>query len=134
MTKCEFCDLLEKETPLKILDLCSSIAVLNRDQFFRGRVLVIYKSHIEDLTQLTDKERALFIEDLARVAAALKKAFNPPKLNYAILGNVVSHLHWHIIPRYKNDPNWGRPPWPHGSRYLEQVEYEKVIKDIKEHL
>lgn len=135
MKKCEFCELLSKEeNSLKISDLVSSVAVLNRDQFFLGRVLIIYKSHVEDLTQLSEKERAMFIEDLTRIALAVKKAFNPDKLNYAILGNVVSHLHWHVIPRYKNDPNWGTPPWPHGRKYLDQEQYEKLKKRIRKFL
>ena len=135
MKKCEFCELLsEKENSLKISEISSSVAVLNRDQLFLGRVLVIHKSHVEDLSELTEKERALSIEDLTKIASAVKKAFNPDTLNYAILGTVVSHLHWHVIPRYKNDPNWGGPPWPHGRKYLDQEQYEKLKKRIREFL
>ncbi len=46
---------------------------------------------------------------MADVAEAVFRAFEPRKLNYELLGNSVTHLHWHIFPRYDSDPN---PRWP----------------------
>ncbi|MGH8886560.1 MAG: HIT family protein [Egibacteraceae bacterium] len=46
------------------------------------------------------------------IARAIQSAFECARMNYAILGNEVAHVHWHLIPRYTTDPNWGRPPWP----------------------
>jgi len=43
------------------------------------------------------------------LAEAVYKAFLPRKLNYELLGNSEAHLHWHIFPRYQNDPI---PQWP----------------------
>jgi diadenosine tetraphosphate (Ap4A) HIT family hydrolase len=45
------------------------------------------------------------------VAEAVYKVFNPVKLNYELLGNTDSHMHWHFFPRYKDDPNPEHPTW-----------------------
>jgi diadenosine tetraphosphate (Ap4A) HIT family hydrolase len=45
------------------------------------------------------------------VAKAIEETFNPLKLNYELLGNQVPHLHWHLFPRYKNDPETLMPVW-----------------------
>jgi diadenosine tetraphosphate (Ap4A) HIT family hydrolase len=44
-------------------------------------------------------------------AEAVFKAFKPSKLNYELLGNKDKHMHWHLYPRYKNDPDPKRPIW-----------------------
>ena len=51
------------------------------------------------------------------VAAALHRAFNPTKINYELLGNMVPHMHWHVVPRFTTDPLWPRPIWsePHAA-------------------
>ena len=46
---------------------------------------------------------------MAQVAEAVFRAFAPRKLNYELLGNSEAHLHWHLFPRYADDPN---PLWP----------------------
>jgi diadenosine tetraphosphate (Ap4A) HIT family hydrolase len=73
---------------------------------------------------------------MSRVAAALAKALNPDKMNYELLGNGMPHLHWHLVPRYKTDPMWGRPIWT-GSRLrkmLAREEYESLVKQLQSRL
>lgn len=48
---------------------------------------------------------------MAQVAKAVYFAFHPDKLNYELLGNGDPHMHWHIFPRYKTDPNFKSPVW-----------------------
>jgi len=50
-----------------------------------------------------------FLEDMAKAAEAVYGAFQPQKLNYELLGNLDSHMHWHIFPRYANDPDPKNP-------------------------
>lgn len=47
-----------------------------------------------------------------RVATALDKAFHPDKMNYVLLGNMLPHMRWHLIPRYETDSFWGGPIGP----------------------
>lgn len=94
------------------------------------------KWHMEELYQLADKERKTFLEDMSKVARGLSEVFRPDKMNYELLGNGMPHLHWHLIPRYKTDPFWGRPIWA-GSRRrkrLSREEYDSVVKSLREAL
>jgi diadenosine tetraphosphate (Ap4A) HIT family hydrolase len=64
---------------------------------------------VPELHDLEPGVRSLFLNEMALVAEAVYRAFSPRKLNYELLGNSVSHLHWHIFPRHEDDPN---PQWP----------------------
>jgi diadenosine tetraphosphate (Ap4A) HIT family hydrolase len=138
MKNCEFCRVIEKEDSSEskylagsIIKLLSSIAVLDKNQFYKGKFVVIFKRHVEDFADLTEDERKKFTDDMIKIAHAIKKILNPDRMNYATLGNIIPHLHWHVIPRYKNDTNWGKPPWPHGEYYLSDKEVKKLINSIK---
>ena len=135
---CEFCQVIEKKDSSKssvligsIIKLPSSIAVLFKNQSYKGRFVVIYNEHIDDFSDLSENERIQFTNDMIKIANAVKKVFNPDRMNYATFGNVIPHLHWHVIPRYKTDPNWGTPPWPHGEYYISDKEVNKIVDSIK---
>jgi diadenosine tetraphosphate (Ap4A) HIT family hydrolase len=55
--------------------------------------------------------RARFLVEMSLVAEVVHKTFRPRKMNYELLGNVVPHLHWHLLPRYAEDPNPKGPIW-----------------------
>lgn len=105
---------------------------LNPDQLFKGYSFVTLKWHAEELYQLTDKERKSFLDDMSIVADALAKALKPDKMNYELLGNGVPHMHWHIVPRYRSDPMWGRPIWSgnRGKKRLTQEDYSHLLTEI----
>lgn len=48
---------------------------------------------------------------MSEVASAVFHAFQPAKLNYELLGNTDEHMHWHLFPRYKTDPEPQKPVW-----------------------
>jgi diadenosine tetraphosphate (Ap4A) HIT family hydrolase len=77
-----------------------------------------------------------FTRDVARAAAALQRAFEPDKINYAIYGDLVPHLHYHIVPKYRNGPGWGEPfaLHPPAQNYLAEEGYREIIGAIKAHL
>src|SRR5207245_1634902 len=89
----------------KIQDLPASIAILAPDQYYRGYTLVVSKTHATELYHLDERESTQYFRDMLRVAAAVAAAFRPRKMNYEVLGNTVAHLHWHLFPRYDEDPN-----------------------------
>ena len=59
-----------------------SRAFLFKEQTYRGRCLVAYNGHVNDLNELSDEERNNFMADVAQVTRAMQKAFNPEKINY----------------------------------------------------
>lgn len=86
-----------------VRELQSGYIVLCDFQYFYGYTLFLSKTHTDELYKLKKEEKNLFLEEMAIVAEAVIKAFKPKKLNYELLGNSDSHLHWHLIPRYGKD-------------------------------
>lgn len=85
---------------------------LPHNQTYRGHgILVFDPRHVTRLDQLTSIEWQSYASDLHRVARAIVGVCNPDHLNVESLGNVMPHLHWHVIPRYKNDGRWRQPIW-----------------------
>jgi diadenosine tetraphosphate (Ap4A) HIT family hydrolase len=124
----------EKNNPRFLADLKVSTAFLYTNQNYYGRTVVIFKEHVEDLLELSKKEVNEFVSDMKIIAKAIQKSIKPDKLNYAILGNRISHLHWQIIPRYKDDGNWGKAPWPKEERKLSGNEYKEIAEKIRDNV
>ena len=77
---------------IEIAQLSVSRVFLFKEQTYRGRCLVAYKDHVNDLNELSDEERNAFMADVARVTRAMQKAFNPEKINYGAYSDKLSHL------------------------------------------
>jgi len=119
-----------------LCDLSSSIAFVNLDQSYAGRSLVVLKkSHYEDPLDVPEEEFSAIVGEVRRLARAVQRALASPRINYAILGNEVPHVHWHVIPRYPDDPNWGHPPWPIKERKrLTAAGYRQLAQWIRKFL
>jgi diadenosine tetraphosphate (Ap4A) HIT family hydrolase len=76
------------------------------------------------------------MEEVSRVAGALFTLFRPDKINYELLGNMVPHIHWHVVPRHASEPLWPRPIWsePHCELLLSSEEYQERIRLIRQAL
>jgi diadenosine tetraphosphate (Ap4A) HIT family hydrolase len=76
------------------------------------------------------------MEAVSRVARALAEAYDAVKLNYELLGNLLPHIHWHLIPRRADDPIPRQPVWtlPHAPRALEPAERRARIEAIRARL
>ena len=133
---CWVCANLREPNHLIILESRTSVAKLNPDQLFQGYTFVTLKWHEEELHRLSTRDRKSFLGDMSLIGAAIGEAMKPDKMNYELLGNAQPHLHWHIVPRYKSDPMWGRPIWA-GSRRrtrLSQDAYADIVNKIKARL
>ncbi len=62
---------------------------------------MLYKDNITSLNDLYINERKQFLIDMTLVGDAIKKVYNPYKINYEILGNLDEFVHAHVFPRYK---------------------------------
>ena len=117
---------------IKICDLEVSQLSLFKEQSHPGRVIVAYKDHVSELVDITAEERAAFFEDVATAANAVHKVFQPDKVNYGAYGDGGCHLHFHLVPKYKDEFEWGTPfAMNPGKTYLTDAEYEDMIEKIK---
>lgn len=80
--------------------------LLYRNQTYLGRSIVFLRTRpLEDPLELTPEERdELWDLTLPRLAAALRQAFAPDRINYSHLANRTRHVHWHVVPRYEAEP------------------------------
>ena len=120
---------------IKICDLEVSQLILFKEQSHPGRVIVACKKHVDDITELTAEERAQYIEDINRVAVCIHKTFNPDKINFGAYGDTMHHLHFHLVPKYRDGFEWGGvfAMNPH-EKELSEAEYAELIEKIKKNL
>ena len=117
---------------IKICDLQVSQLILFKEQSHPGRVIVAYKDHVSELVDISDEERSLFFADVAHAANAIHKAFSPDKVNYGAYGDGGCHLHFHLVPKYKDAFEWGTPfAMNPGKTSLTEAEYDAMIEKIK---
>jgi len=88
-----------------------SVALLGPWQYYLGYCILASRTHATELNQLPEAERRAYLDEMCLLARAIEDCFHPHKLNYELLGNQVPHLHWHVIPRYKGDPELLQPAW-----------------------
>ena len=111
---CPFCGARPDESDAwsKVATLKVTTLYLQKIQTYRGHgVLVFDPRHATRLTELSADERHSLFDDLYAAQRAIERISSPEHVNVASLGNVVPHLHWHIIPRYVDDSRWGGPIW-----------------------
>jgi diadenosine tetraphosphate (Ap4A) HIT family hydrolase len=108
--------------------LCDAPAgtVLWRDDFCRvvradepdhpGFLRVILNAHVKEMTDLPPAGREALMRVVFAAETALREVMAPDKVNLASLGNVVPHLHWHVIPRFGDDPHFPNPVWGEKQR------------------
>jgi diadenosine tetraphosphate (Ap4A) HIT family hydrolase len=112
LAECEICGRIERltpENPYFVAEMKTGYVALGDHQTYRGYTVFVAKTCVAELHLLPRDERSLFLEEMATVAEAVFRAFEPRKLNYELLGNSVAHLHWHLYPRHADDPE---PTWP----------------------
>src|SRR5579859_5672200 len=119
-----------------VAELDTGYVVCGDFQFFRGYTLFLCKNHATELHELELEKRQRFLIEMSLVAESVFRGFHPKKLNYECLGNIEPHMHWHIFPRYTNDPSPGTSSWKidQDIRYNEQYRPSDTdlesIKDI----
>ena len=117
---------------IKICDLKVSQLILFKEQSHPGRVIVAYKDHVSELVDISAEDRAAFFEDVTTAAKAIHKAFHPDKVNYGAYGDGGCHLHFHLVPKYRDGFEWGTPFAMNPKQtYLTDAEYEEMIRRIK---
>lgn len=121
---------------IEIAPLQASTLYLFKEQTHRGRCVVAYRAHVNELFELPPTELALFMADVARAAQAMKRAFGPGKINYGAYSDKLPHLHFHLVPKYEGGEKWGAPfeMMPANKKLLSEAEYQSLIATIKAQL
>ena len=119
-----------------VCDLEASVLVLFKEQSHPGRCIVAYKDHVSELVNLSEAERDAFFADVARAAKAIHAAFHPDKVNYGAYGDTGCHLHFHLVPKYREDDfEWGGVfAMNPGRKTLSEAEYAEMIEKLKANL
>lgn len=81
------------------------------EPLYPGFLRLIWNSHVKEFSGLSKEHRYLCIDALVILEKFLLEDMKADKVNLASLGNVVPHLHWHVIPRFKDDPHFPAPVW-----------------------
>jgi diadenosine tetraphosphate (Ap4A) HIT family hydrolase len=83
---------------------------------YPGFLRVVLSTHAKEMTDLPAADQLTLMRVVFAAEAALREVMRPDKVNLASLGNVVPHLHWHVIPRFADDPHFPNPVWGRKAR------------------
>lgn len=117
---CLVCDRIkmikEGTNPYFVREMETGYVVIGDHQHFKGYTLFLYKEHKRELFDLEPDQKLKYLEGMSVVAQAAARAFHADKMNYELLGNGDTHLHWHLFPRkagdlgkYGQGPVWWLP-------------------------
>lgn len=100
-------------------NFCRVVRVADVD--YPGYCRVILQRHAVEMTDLSVAERQRLLGVVWVVESVLRTVFRPDKINLASFGNVVPHLHWHVIPRWCDDRHFPQPVWGTPQRVASPV-------------
>lgn len=112
---CLICERIEmikqKRNPYFVMELETGYVVIGDHQHFKGYTLFLCKQHVSELHDMPKDFKVKYLEEMSIVAEATYNAFKPEKMNYELLGNGDSHVHWHLFPRITGDTPQKGPVW-----------------------
>ncbi len=121
------------ELMIEVAPLGASTLYLFREQTHRGRCVVAYQRHVNELFELPDAELQAFMRDVTRAARAISSACQAAKINYGAYSDKLPHLHMHLVPKYVDGPSYGSTfeMMPAEKKLLGDTEYAALIAAIK---
>lgn len=138
---CLICDRIrmiqENTNPWFVKELDTGYVVIGDNQHFHGYTLFLCKEHRTELFQLDHGTKMRFLEEMSVVAQAVARAFGAEKMNYELLGNGDTHLHWHLFPRVNGDlENYGNkgkgPVWWYPREKMYSPDNRPSDQELKE--
>ena len=120
---------------IKIGELPASKVYLFKEQSHKGRCIVASKFHVSELVDLSEADRVAFMADVCKVSEAIHKRFSPAKVTYGAYGDTGCHLHFHLVPKYTGEFEWGGTFEMNPKRTtLSDAEYESLVASLKAEL
>lgn len=127
---CIFCEIVARRSPAYVVyEDATTIAFLDLFPFTRGHLLVIPKRHVDRLTDLPVNEYTPFLTALAHVCKRMDRLsthYNVALNQGSLAGQIVFHLHFHIIPRYDGPNPFGASP----RERLTEASAHSVMADL----
>lgn len=111
-------------------DFCRVIYVTDTPDY-PGFCRVILNRHVKEMTDLAPAERSRLMQMVCKTEQAVRDVLHPDKINLASLGNVVPHLHWHVIPRFENDRHFPNPIWGEAKREVAPEPPAALVEKLK---
>lgn len=114
----------------KLCDLPASTVYLFKDQKYYGRCVVAFRLyHAQELFELKSQDLSDYMKDVARTAKAVMTVSGADKLNYAIYGDKMPHVHVHIVPKHENGEDWGQPFQMSGEKVYLSEDKQKQLRE-----
>lgn len=114
------CELCELKAPTVYRDDKLSVIIVD-EAAYPGFCRVIWNDHVKEMSDLSHDDRLRINEAVYQVELALVGVMKPLKVNLASLGNMVPHLHWHVIPRFEDDAQFPSPVWAPAVRTTDEL-------------
>jgi diadenosine tetraphosphate (Ap4A) HIT family hydrolase len=124
---CELCALAAGVIPSGaqvVAEHAKFVVILADEASYPGFARVVWRAHVREMSDLPEADRLLLNDAVFRLEMAVREVMQPLKVNVASLGNVVPHLHWHVIPRYADDAHFPAPVWAQATRTTEPAVLE----------
>lgn len=136
---CMYCDAQNEKRQSILIEVGSlkySTLFILKNQNHKGRVVLALNTHRQEVYEMTEEERNGFFADVAKVSQAVAELYHPNKINYGIFGDGVPHVHMHIVPKYKDELQWGHFFWDQGldEVILSDEEYAQMKQQFKDKL
>lgn len=131
---CERIEMIKNGTnPYFVCELETGYVVLGDHQRFKGYTLFLCKNHATELHQLPHDFKIKYLEEMSLVAEAVYNIYKPEKMNYELLGNGDSHIHWHLFPRVEGDTPIKGPVWwlPRGEMWNDKFRPSKEELELR---
>ena len=116
MTQAAGCPLCEGEGGRLVLRTPRFRVIHASEAGFPGFYRLVWNDHIAEFSDLAATDRAACMEAVAAIEQAMREHLQPAKINLAALGNMVPHLHWHLVARYEWDSHFPSPVWAAATR------------------
>lgn len=123
MSRCVFCN-GDGGVVVWRSELCRVVLPVEPD--YPGFLRVVLNAHVKEMTDLAVSDRTEVMRVVFAAEAALRQVMRPDKINLATLGNRVPHVHWHVIPRFTDDPHFPNPVWSSKRRELTRVAHPEL--------
>jgi diadenosine tetraphosphate (Ap4A) HIT family hydrolase len=126
---CELCESDGGELIWRV-EQCRVVCV--EEPGYPGFCRAIWNAHVAEMSDLNEGERARLMRVVFELEAGLRDLLRPDKINLASLGNAIPHLHWHVIPRFRDDPHFPSPIW--GAPQRQPVAAQRDLTPFKKAL